>query len=242
MAAVPEGDLLAGIEPGPDGKIDVLTVFAHQDDESVYGGGALLLLKRDPRVRLHMLCMTLGDRSEAKDRLGIAADELARMRVEELETAAAVYGAEQVIQFGYHDQGLASAGREELAERLWAEMDRTGAELVITHDPGGITGHPDHVMTSAAATDAFSLSKANRLYYVTWPRSLYRLPYSFSGFRAKAEPARPTLRVNIRGVKRLKKLAMYSHASQRHFSGVGPLMKIVGLFNYEYFALAAEHP
>jgi len=37
--AVPKGDLLEGVRPGPDGMIDVLTVFAHQDDESIYGGG-----------------------------------------------------------------------------------------------------------------------------------------------------------------------------------------------------------
>ena len=31
-AAVPAGSLLDGVKPGPDGKIDVVTIFPHPDD------------------------------------------------------------------------------------------------------------------------------------------------------------------------------------------------------------------
>ncbi len=38
---VPTGSLLEGVKPGPDGKINVVTVFSHPDDETFYTGGTL---------------------------------------------------------------------------------------------------------------------------------------------------------------------------------------------------------
>ena len=47
-AAVPTGSLLAGVKPGPDGKTDVLLVFPHQDDETIFVGGSIMAMKKDP--------------------------------------------------------------------------------------------------------------------------------------------------------------------------------------------------
>jgi LmbE family N-acetylglucosaminyl deacetylase len=242
VARVHQGDLLEDIKPGPDGMIDVLTVFAHQDDESIPGGGALLKMKKDPRVRIHIMCLTLGDMSEAKDFLKITPDHLGRIRSEELETAAAVYEAEQVIQLQYHDQGLESADRETLVSEVREIIERTGAELVITHEPAGITGHPDHIACSSAATRAFPGTCAQRLYYVTLPRHLYVLRSWVSpvlnpdGERVKT--AWPTIKVDIKKELKLKHMAMYAHASQKHFSLVGIGMDQMGMIPCEWFALA----
>ncbi|OGP61533.1 MAG: hypothetical protein A2V67_20240 [Deltaproteobacteria bacterium RBG_13_61_14] len=238
-ARVPEGDLLQRVQPGPEGKIDLLTVFAHPDDETFYEAGTLLKLTADPRVRLHILCLTLGDRDAAKDKLGISAERLGRIRVQELEAAAAVLGAEEVIELGYHDQGLAAADPATLVGQVREVMERTGAEVVITHDPYGITGHPDHLAASRAAREAFGQSAGQRLYYVTLPPLRYSCNRLFSTFPGEAERARPTLRVQIRGEKRLKKAALYAHSSQKHFSfWNGLAMKEDLLYNYEYFTLA----
>ena len=78
--ALPEGDLLQGVQPGPDGKINILTVFAHQDDESIYGGGAVLKAMKDPRVRLHILCMTFDQTSDAIKNLKITPDHSGKIR------------------------------------------------------------------------------------------------------------------------------------------------------------------
>jgi LmbE family N-acetylglucosaminyl deacetylase len=239
-ARVPEGDLLEGLDPGPDGMIDILTVFAHQDDETIVEGGTLLKMKQDPRVRLHILCLTLGDMSEAKDRLKITPEHLGRIRSEELETAAAVYQAEQVIQFQYHDQGLESADQEKLTTEILEVIEDVGAEMVLTHDPLGITRHPDHITCSQVATEAFKRSSAKRLYYTTLPASMYRLILLFTPFKGQAERAVPTLRVNIKEFKKLKRMAFYAHASQKHFSLVGPTAEFRILMNYEYFTLAGS--
>jgi LmbE family N-acetylglucosaminyl deacetylase len=237
-AKVPEGEILDGVEPGPDGMIDILTVFAHQDDESIYGGGAVLKAMKDERVRLYILCLTLGDMSEAKDHLGISMDHLGRIRSEELETAAAVYGAQEVIQFSYHDQGLESADQERLIREIKEVIERVGAEIVITHDPPGVTLHPDHITCSRVATEAFKKSSAKVLYYPTLPGWAYRIVTGMSPFEGDIQPATPTFRVNIKDVKKLKKMAIYAHASQMHFSDVGFSADMMLLFDYEHYTLA----
>jgi len=174
MAREPVGDLLEGVNPGPDGMIDVLTVFSHQDDETIYGGGAVLKAMQDPRVRLYILCMTFDQTSGAKDRLEITPDHIGRIRAEELETAAAVYGATEVIQFKYASRTLGSVAPEKLISEIKEVIDRVGAEIVITHDPVGFTGHWDHVTCSRAATEAFHRSNADVLYYPSLPMWLSR--------------------------------------------------------------------
>ncbi len=238
--ALPQGDLLDGVAPGTDGMIDVVTVFAHPDDEVVYGGGTLIKLSRDPRVRIHVVCLTLGDMSEAKDRLKITPELLGRIRTQELETAASVYGAADVVQLGYRDQGLESADPRELASRIEEQLDEFGAEIVITHDPLGITGHPDHVACSAAAKEAFSSSRARRLYYVTYPRRLYWFTPILASGGKRPDPEYPRFKVNVAKERKLKKMAMYAHASQKHFSGVGAAMTVTAAFRWEWFALAEE--
>lgn len=232
---------MAGARADETGHIDVLTVFAHQDDETIYGGGTLFLLKKDPRVRLYILCMTLGDMSEAKERLMISREHLGRIRQRELETAAAVYGAERVFQLDYHDQSLKDIASEELAQSIIKVIEEVGAEILFTHDPVGITGHPDHVACSRAAFIAFKRSCAKRLFCPTLPDFIYRIALAPAIKYARVNPLKPTFKVDISSVKTLKRMAFYAHASQKHFSNVGVIAKPILAMNYEYFAWGGTH-
>jgi len=235
-ARVPEGDLLQGVTPGPDGKIDILTVFAHQDDESIYGGGAVLKALEDPRVRLHILCLTFDQTSDLPEKFGITADQYGRVRVKELETAAAVYGAVEVIQFRYASHTPPQVDPEKLIAEIKDAMERTGAEIVLTHDPAGFTGHMDHLATSRAATEAFKRSQAQVLYYPTLPLYLYRPFLYYNAGRLPVRPAKPDFRVEIKAEKKLKRMACYSHASQMRFTSVGTLTNFFLIFDHEYFS------
>jgi LmbE family N-acetylglucosaminyl deacetylase len=235
-AGVPEGSLLDNVRPGPDGRIDVLTVFAHQDDESIYGGGAVLKLMRDPRVHLHILCMTFDQTSDAIKNLKLTPDQSGNIRVKELESAAAVYGADEVIQFKYPSRSLEKVDPEKLISEIMAEIERTHAQIVFTHDPAGITGHWDHVRCSQVATEAFKRSNAQVLYYPTLTKGMYRVALMFKTYRTKGAPAVPDFKVDIRAEKKLKRLACYEHASQMHFTVVGSTTNLFLLMNEEYFA------
>ncbi len=235
-AGMPEGSLLEGVTPGADGRIDILEVFAHQDDESIYGGGAVLLAMKDPRVRLHILCMTFDQTSDAIKALGLTPDQSGNIRVKELDAAATVYGAAEVIQFPYPSRTLPNVGDEKLISEILGVIEKTGAEIVITHDPAGITGHWDHVACSRVATEAFKRSSAQVLYYPTLPVPLYKIALQFKTYRTKGEPAVPDFRVNLREVKKLKRLACYEHASQMFYTSVGQTTDLLLLMNHEYFA------
>lgn len=231
-----EHDPLAGVQPGPDGKIDVVAIFPHQDDETIFVGGTLLTVKKDPRVRTHVVCFTLGDLSSAKDYLRISGEELARIRVQELRSATTDLRVDELIQLEHPDQGLPKLAPETLAEEAREMIERTGAEVVITYGPDGMTGHVDHRALSAAVTAAFPQTPAQRLYYVSLPRFWARLVPN----EARMLPAPATLKVNIRPVKKLKGLALCAHASQKFYSGWMLNVSMKNLFEHEWFALAAE--
>jgi len=238
QAKIPAGDLLAGVAPGPDGMIDVLNVMSHPDDESVYAGGTLIKLQQDPRVRLHLVCMTLGDMSDARFFMRVSGEEMARIRTKELEDAGLALGADEVIQLSYHDQGLKPADQEALVEELVEIMERTGAEVVITHDPGGVTHHPDHVTCSRVVTEAFRKSSRSRLYYATLPPLRYLSTSIMSPFHESGEPAKPNVKVDISNELDRKRKAMSAHNSQMRHSLVGLTASSFYLSKTEWFTLA----
>lgn len=238
QAGVPEGNLLEGVSPGPDGRIDVLNIMSHPDDESVYAGGTLIKLKKDPRVRLHLVCMTNGDMSDARFFMRVSRAEMARIRTEELKAAGRALGADEVIQLAYHDQGLKSADQKALVAELVEIMERTGAEVVITQDPGGVTHHPDHVTCSRVATQAFKKSSASRLYYATLPTGRYIFTAITSPFHEPGPRAQPTLKVDISAEREQRNQAISAHGSQIKHSLVGLSAPQFYSSNTEYFALA----
>ena len=235
---VKAGDVLAGVQPGADGKIDVVTIFPHQDDETIFVGGTLLTVKKDPRVRTHVICLTLGELSSAKEVLKITPEEQARIRTQELQSAAAALKVDELIQLKYHDQGLAKLDQAALTQEIVDLIARTGAEVVITYGADGITGHIDHRTLSQAVTAAFPQSQAQKLFYVSLPR---RLAFLFSLY-SHTRPKPPTLAMDIRPVRKLKSLALHEHATQRDFSGKFSDLKLMGAIKHEWFTLAGEKP
>ena len=236
FAAVPYGDLLAGVAPGPDGRIDVVSFTAHPDDEAIYAGGTLIKLKKDPRVRLHLVCLTNGDASDARYFMLKSREEMARIRADEYRAAARELGADEVIQLDYHDQGLKPADQAKLVDELAAIMERTGAEVVITHDPAGMTGHPDHVTCSRDVTAAFTRSGAQRLYYATMSKPRYFAVWALSPFREPGKPAWPTVKVDVSAERARKNRAIMAHHSQMKHSMVGLDLPLFYWNNTEWFA------
>ena len=80
------------------------------------------------------------------------------------------------------------------------------------------------------------------LYYPTLPTWLYPMLIAASPYEFEAEPATPDFMVDIRPVKKLKRMACYAHASQMQFTGVGWQTDLMLLKRYEHFALAAKKP
>jgi N-acetyl-1-D-myo-inositol-2-amino-2-deoxy-alpha-D-glucopyranoside deacetylase len=133
------------------------------------------------------------------------------------------------------------ADRDEVVERIAAEMRRLKPAVVVTFDPGGGYGHPDHTRVSEVATAAFERVRGESggplsLYHQVFPRSdaermVQEWAKNDTKPNAKApteddllqrrrfvELARPdeeiTTRVDVRAVIDRKRAALACHASQ----------------------------
>ena len=182
--------------------VSILAVFAHPDDEGFGCGGTLaMLVARGARVTL--ACDTNGDVGEISDPALATPETLAQVRQEELRRAMGVTGVKDLRFLGYRDSGMAgtehnnhpaSLHRAEPAKvvgQLVNLMRGVRPEAVITHDPTGGYGHPDHLAVYRHATRAFALAgdpaayleqrpcglapwSPRWLYYVCFPRTQFR--------------------------------------------------------------------
>ena len=192
---------MAADDPRDLSRLSVLAVFAHPDDEGFGCGGTLaMLVARGARVTL--VCATNGDVGEISDPALATPESLAQVRQQELRRAMEVTGVQDVRFLGYRDSGMAGtadndhprsffqAPPEEVVGRLVDVIREVQPEVVITSDPSGGYGHPDHTAVYDRTTLAFSAagdaeSRGNHedgpepwsprlLYYVCFPRSNFR--------------------------------------------------------------------
>lgn len=166
-----------------DSPKGLLAIFAHPDDETFSTGGTLALVARDGG-RARVVCATNGDEGgEGADGDHSMDPEIRRS---ELRAACAALGIDPPVFLGYRDSGmegwgpkagsLALADPEEVTGRLVDEIRRFRPSVVITFDPGGIYGHPDHVAVSGLASEAFRRAATEpggpvALYHVAIQRS-----------------------------------------------------------------------
>ena len=145
-------DLLASF----DGRAG-LVVVAHPDDES-FGLGALLaaLVQRGARVRI--LCLTRGEASTLGD-----SSSLGELRERELADAAAVLGLDAVNLLDHPDGHLADVPAPILDDAVSRARQR--GDFLVAFEPGGVTGHPDHV---AATASAERVATAARIPVLEW--------------------------------------------------------------------------
>ena len=187
--------------------LSVLLVFAHPDDEG-FGTGGILALLASRGARLTLVCATNGDVGEISDPTLATPENLAQVRQEELRQAMGVTGVQDVRFLNYRDSGMVGsddnrhpdaffqAPQREVVGRLVEVMREVRPRVVITHDPTGGYGHPDHVTVYRHVTEAFRSAadsgvwpgqpeqggqpwNPELLYYVCFPRSFFRRMWQY---------------------------------------------------------------
>jgi LmbE family N-acetylglucosaminyl deacetylase len=194
----------------------LLAVFAHPDDES-FGPGGTLARYGAEGVAVHLICATRGEVGESDvDELGDCED-LACRREEELRCAADVLGLKAVHLLDYQDSGMAGspanrhpralvqADRDALAEQVADLMRRLRPQVVLTFDPFGGYGHPDHIAMHRAAVAAFERlpegERPQKLYFTTFPRTTLRWAVRLMPlFGANPEAVGKNKDINLRAV------------------------------------------
>lgn len=140
--------------------LKLMCVLAHPDDESL-GAGGLLAKYAAEGVETYLVTATRGERGwfgPQADYPGPAA--LGKIREAELRAAAKVLGLREVAFLDYIDGELDQANPTEVIGQIVAHLRRVRPHVVVTFDPFGAYGHPDHVaicqFTTAAVAAAAS--------------------------------------------------------------------------------------
>ncbi len=144
----------------------MLVVLAHPDDET-FGLGGTLALYAKQGVKVHLICATRGEAGTVAPEFMEGYSSIADLRVHELLCAADLLGLEEVHFLDYRDSGmvgtednehpraLAQALQEDVVETLVGYIRRLRPEVVITFDPFGGYGHPDHIAIHTATVKAY---------------------------------------------------------------------------------------
>ena len=131
------------------GMRSVLVVVAHPDDES-FGLGAVLDHLAGLETSITLLCFTRGEVST----LGGWHADLGVLRSAELTAAAEVLGVGRTVLLDYPDGRLGQVPLDRLADHVECVAAEARPTHVLAFDPGGVTGHPDHVRATQAARAA----------------------------------------------------------------------------------------
>jgi len=131
----------------------LLAIFAHPDDESFLAGGTLARLALEG-WDIHLIVVTNGEKGSSGT-FSLEGDALGARRQEEVKRASSLLGLKNVDFLQFPDMGLKSLTPGTLEDPLYLAMKNLLPDIIITHDPTGMTNHPDHVKTSYAVTYAF---------------------------------------------------------------------------------------
>lgn len=148
-----------------DGVKQVLVVFPHADDEALSSSGLVARLV-DGGAEVTLLFLTKGERGTPDASLDLS---LKQVRSEEARQVAEILGVTRLVHEDFGDGELVN--KQDLV-RSYLEQLRDGVDYdaVITFDPSGLYGHPDHVVTSRLTTEVFG--ETARLWYVSYPERM----------------------------------------------------------------------
>ena len=181
----------------------LMAIFAHPDDEGAIAGTLAHYARHDTEVVL--VCATRGEVGEISDPSLATPETLAEVRQKELETACELLGIEHLEFLDRRDSGmdgtpenedpraLVQADPDEVMGQLVGLMRRYQPDVVITFEPFGWYGHPDHQVISRWATAAYDLVGDAAVYPecgAAWqPSRLFHAVISFSKFQGMIETA-----------------------------------------------------
>lgn len=214
----------------------VVAFHAHPDDEVLLTGGTLARLAAEGhRVVIVTACsVPLGG-------VGARGSE----RLDHLRDGAAVLGAARVVHLGYADSGhgpalypdppgavrFVRADPGEAAGRLADVLREEKADLLLSYDPRGGYGHPDHRKVHEVGARAADLTGV-RVLEATVPRELVTLlfgamrllrlvvRYDAAEVNNSFTPrASITHRINVRRYVRQKRDALAAHTTYTGSAG-----------------------
>ncbi|MGB1287777.1 MAG: PIG-L family deacetylase, partial [Aggregatilineales bacterium] len=192
----------------------ILISLAHPDDES-FGSGSLIAKYVNEGSDVYYICGTDGDRGTIPEEMQGQYDTVRELRLAELDCASEILGFKEVFKFHYKDSGMMNSETtkdpdclwyhsqqpelfETLVERIVTVIREIQPQVILTFDPYGGYGHPDHIAMHHATVKAFDAAadpdylpgtlppyRAQKLYYTALPAGALRLMLFVTRLRGK---------------------------------------------------------
>lgn len=189
-----------------DRHLKLMCVLAHPDDET-FGCGGIIAKYAAEGVAVHLVTATRGERGW----MGDPADDpglpvLGQIREAELRAAAKTLGISDVRFLDYIDGELDRADATEAIGRIVGHLRRVRPHVVITFDPFGAYGHPDHIaltqFTQAALIAAADASFRDAVDQAPHRVSKFYYQADSRSFVEALVPLMGTISMDIDGVQR----------------------------------------
>ena len=147
----------------------LMCVLAHPDDESLGTGGILAKYAAED-VGTFVVTATRGEKGRFDDKgTKPGPDIVGLTREAELRAATAVLGVRETAVLGYIDGELDRVNHVEATAAIAGHIRRIRPHVVVTFDPFGAYGHPDHIaiaqMAAAAIGQAGDAHQVAKFYY-----------------------------------------------------------------------------
>ena len=155
-------------------KLSLLAAYGHPDDEQ--GVSGLMHKYANAGVNVTLVCATRGEVGEIAPGVDANPQNLGEVREEELRCAAEKIGISNLYFLDYRDSGMIGtppnddprclwqANLMEVVEKLVRLVRRHKPQVMLTFDPNGGYGHPDHIKIHQATTIAYFVAGDARIF------------------------------------------------------------------------------
>jgi LmbE family N-acetylglucosaminyl deacetylase len=171
-----------------DRPLTFMAVHAHPDDEATSTGGVLARYAAEGMRTVLVTCTDGrcgdGPGGAKPGAPGHDPEAVVAMRRKELEVSRAALGISDLELLGYHDSGMMGWADNDAPGAFWRMPVEEGAarlaelmrhyrpDVVVTYDPNGFYGHPDHIQAHRITMAALELIDHHpKVYWTTMPRS-----------------------------------------------------------------------
>lgn len=199
----------------------LLLVFAHPDDETFVAGGACRRYA-DAGADIVLVTATRGGAGGCGSPPLCSREELPARREAELGEAARILGLSKVHVLDYADGQLGEAPTTTVRKELTGVIRRYRPHVLLTFDPQGMNGHPDHVAISGLAMDAVTTAADSRHDASTTPHHVPRVlwngptaPWKVTEYDDLSRLAGADFVIDTTAARHAKAAALRAHRTQR---------------------------
>jgi very-short-patch-repair endonuclease/LmbE family N-acetylglucosaminyl deacetylase len=209
-----------------EGKVDVLIIIAHPDDESFLFAGTTMKFEDEGKT-VGIICATRGERGADRLNRNLSMEQMAKIREQELYSACHILNCTCNEFFGYPDGRLEKLNFDRLVKILTTRINEYQPKIILTFGKEGISGHRDHIIVGKAAVEASKQAnpKPKEVWQASIPasrakdfrkhieqRKVHRL--HFVKNLLKGIPDKKLVKINVRNYKEKKLEAIKAHKSQ----------------------------